>query len=153
MLPHSCALPSHSFMLARPSPIFPLAACCRNLFLIYVGFFTIFASVFICCQLLITVRSVGNKDDRLEEEEEGREQKRSGNYTKNSGRESIWGHPFCGKAHAATAPALRGCLEKPELGMKEKKEKKRRRNFWSYCSPHAQKAAKVFLQNSAICGF
>lgn len=69
-LTYSGALPSHSFMLARPSPISPSATCCRNLFLICLGFFTIFASIFICCQLLIAVRSVRNEDDRLEEEEE-----------------------------------------------------------------------------------
>lgn len=71
-LPHSCALLSHSFMLARPSPVSPSASCCRNLFLICLGFFTIFASIFICCQLLIAVCSVRNEDDRLEEEEENK---------------------------------------------------------------------------------
>lgn len=80
--------PPPLLMLARPNPVSPLSTCCRNLFLIYVGFFTIFASIFVCCQLLIAVRSVGNKDDRLEEE--GRQQKRSGNYTRNSGKENIW---------------------------------------------------------------
>lgn len=62
--------------LCCPKPLFHAeqelfphsATCCRNLFPIYMGFFTVSVCIFICCQLLIAVSSVRNKDDRLESE-------------------------------------------------------------------------------------
>lgn len=132
------ALLSHSFMLARPSLISPSAT--RNLFLICLGFFTIFASIFICCQLLIAVRSVRNKDDRLEEEESKREME----ITQEIVERKIFGYKHSvDRACSSNSSSWKYGKRNHFLEWKKRKnEKKIWKNFCCYCSSHAKKSCK-----------